>query len=258
MDIKTSLQNLGLNKKQIGIYLTLLQLGTANIQEIARKALIKRTTTYSILDTLIQKGLVSFVQKGAHREYFAEDPKKIPALFEERKRKLKTEQNAFVEILPELLSIYNIKGIKPKIRTYEGLEGIKKIFDESIELKLKEEMLVYSAYESTSKYLDQYIKDYITTRVRRGLNQRCIAEFSQQSLELQTNDGKELRITRLINKEQFPLYNQIIIYGNKLYIASYKDLLGIIIESSAIANTQKTIFELAWIAAGLEHKTITV
>jgi len=254
MDKETRLLNLGLNKNQVEIYLTLLQLGSARIQEIANKTLVKRTTVYSILDALIQKGLISYSQKGAHREYFAENPKKIPTYFEEQEKKIKSEQKTFKEILPELLAIYNIKGIKPKIRTYEGLTGIKKIFDESIELKLNEEMLVYSAYESTSKYLEQYLKDYIAIRVKRGLNQKCIAEYSQQSLELQANDQKELRITRLISKEQFPLYNQIIIYGNKLYIASYKDLLGIIIESSAIANTQKTIFGLAWLAAGLELK----
>jgi len=254
MDIETNLQNLGLNEKQTVVYLTLLQLGTANIQEIAQKSLTKRTTAYSILDTLIQRGLVSFAQKGAHREYFAENPKKIPAFFEEREQKFKTEQKAFTEILPELLSIYNIKGVKPKIRTYEGLEGIKRIFDESIELKLNEEMLVYSAYESVNKYLKQYIKDYIERRVKKGLAQRCIAELSPQSLSLQANDEKELRITKLIDKDHFPLFNQIIIFGNKVYIASYKDLLGIVIESSTIARNQKSIFELAWIAAGLENK----
>lgn len=254
MDIETNLQNLGLSTNQVKIYLTLLQLGSANIQEIAKKAVIKRTTAYSILDTLLQKGLISFSQKGAHREYFAENPKKIPVLFQQQEQKIKSEQKAFSEILPELLSIYNVKGIKPKIRTYEGLEGIKKIFDESIELKLNEEMLVYSAYETVNKYLKQYIKDYIERRIKKGLKQKCIAESSPQSLVLKANDEKELRITKLVDKNRFPLANQIIIYGNKIYIASYKDLMGIIIESSAIAKTQKSIFELAWIAAGLENK----
>ncbi|MCX6740773.1 MAG: MarR family transcriptional regulator [Candidatus Parcubacteria bacterium] len=254
MSIESKLTNLGLNKNQVKIYLTLLQLGSANIQDIAQKAAIKRTTAYSILDTLLQKGLVNFSAKGAHREYYAENPKKIPALFEEQEKKIQTEQKAFKEILPELLSIYNIKGVKPKIRTYEGLEGIKKIFNESIEVKIDEEMLVYSAYEEVNKYLQQYIKEYIASRVKKGLKQRCIAENSAQTNELLKADIKELRQTRLINKDRFPLSNQVIIYGNKIYIASYKDLLGIIIESSTIARTQKSIFELAWIAAGLETK----
>lgn len=254
MSIESKLTNLGLNKNQVKIYLTLLQLGSANIQDIAQKAAIKRTTAYSILDTLLQKGLVNFSAKGAHREYYAENPKKIPAVFQDQQKKIQTEEKAFKEILPELLSIYNVKGVKPKIRTYEGLEGIKKIFDESIEVKLDEEMLVYSAYEEVNKYLQQYIREYIQNRVKRGLKQRCIAEITSQAKELQANDAKELRITRLIDKNRFPLLNQVIIYGNKIYIASYKDLLGIIIESSTIAMTQKSIFELAWIAAGLETK----
>ncbi|MDD5341597.1 MAG: helix-turn-helix domain-containing protein [Patescibacteria group bacterium] len=254
MDINTRLLNLGLKKNQVKIYLTLLQLGSANIQEVADKAQIKRTTTYSILDSLIKRGFISFSQKGTHREYFAENPKKITAYFKQQEEKIRNEEDAFSELMPELLSFYNIRGIKPKIRTYEGLDGIKAIFDESIESKYNEDMLVYSAYESTTKYLEQYIKEYIVRRVKKGLKQRCLAELSSQSMELQKNDGEELRITRLISKEKFPLFNQIIIYGNKVFIASYKDLLSIIIESSAIARTQKTIFELAWIGSESENK----
>ena len=81
MDIKTSLEQLGLKDRQIEIYLALLQMGEATIQEIAAKTKIKRTTVYSVLDNLVSKGLVTFIDKDWHRAYFAENPKKVLVYF---------------------------------------------------------------------------------------------------------------------------------------------------------------------------------
>ena len=253
MDFEKALQELDLHPHQVKVYATLLQMGSSNIQEIAAKSEIKRTTAYSILDSLVQKGLVTYAQKGIHRQYSVENPKKIPALLEEKKRKIE-------EALPELISFYNIKSAKPIIRTYEGLEGIKRGFEETIDLKSGEETLVYSSYGtlnlySVNKFLREYIKDYIRRRAERGITQRCIAEDSPDARELKSNDKKDLRITRLVNREKFPFSNQIVIFRNKMFIASYRDLLGVIIESTEIAKTQRAIFELAWIGAE-RYKTI--
>jgi len=250
MDIATVLQAVGLNENQVAVYITLLQMGSGEIQDIARKSGVKRTTAYSVLDVLMQEGLVSFVQKGAHREYFAEDPRKLPKLLEEEKRRLNRKQERITEALPELASLYNAHATKPKIRFYEGIDGIKQMFEETLELKSGTEMLAFSSAESIHEYLRDYVPYYLEQRVAKGIRQRAIAEDSPEAREHQKNDAKELRQTRLVDREQFPFSNEINIFGNKVMIASYKDLLGVIIESVEVARTQKAIFELAWIGAG--------
>ncbi len=66
-------------------------------------------------------------------------------------------------------------------------------------------------------------------------------------------DKEELRQCRLIDIEKFPFKNQINIFGNKIMIASYRDQMGVIIESKEIADTQRAIFELAWLGAASER-----
>jgi sugar-specific transcriptional regulator TrmB len=251
MDIKIAVEKLGLNPNQAALYLTVLQMGSANIQEISQKSAIKRTTAYSILDNLIQRGLVIFRQKGAHREYFAENPRKVTSLIERQMMQLEDRKKNIVEILPELASLYNVHATKPKVRTYEGIEGIKSVFEETLSLKRGEETLAYASYQIIHGYLYEFIQDYIKRRASRGITQRCIAEDSEISREeLIQNDKRDLRETRLIDKEKFPFeVDQINIYGNRMFIASYKDLLAVVIESSALANTQRSIFELAWLGA---------
>ena len=249
MDLKTSLEQIGLKENQIKTYLTLLQMGEANIQEIAAKTKIKRTTTYSILDVLVAKGLVVFVDKGYHRAYYAENPKKVSLYFQEKQREIKDQEKRFSDILPELNSLYNVHATKPKIRFYEGVEGLKQIFEETLELKKGEETLAYSSAELVHDYLDEYIKDYLVRRATKGITQRAIVKDSPEARVHQKNDKVELRKTIIIDGEKFPFSNEINIYANKLSIISYKELLGVIIESGEISKTQKAIFELAWLGA---------
>ncbi len=147
-------------------------------------------------------------------------------------------------------SFYNTQTKKPKIRFYEGIEGIKLVLNETLDIPAGEEILAYSSAESIHQYLgDEYVSYYLSMRIKKRIRQRAIAEDSEEAREHQKNDIQELRKTRLINQELFPFSNEINIFKNKICIISYKDLLGIIIESTEIAKTQKSIFELAWLGA---------
>ena len=251
MEIDQTIEKLGLNQNQTAVYLTLLQMGQGQIQEIAETANQKRTTVYSILDHLIQKGLVNMIDKSQHREYFAENPEKIPGLIDREIENKKLEQQNIQEILPELASLYNSHATKPKIRTYEGLEGIKQVFDETLLLPKGTETLAFASYSVIKSHLKEYITGFIARRAAKGITQRCISEDTPEAREdLLKNDARDKRLTRLVNKDKFPIsVDQINIFGNKIFIASYKDMVAIVIESKPIATAMRSIFELAWLGA---------
>ncbi len=77
MHIERVLDELGLHEKRGKGYLACLELGTAAVHEIAKKAEIKRTTAYEILEGLLKEGLVSTTAKGRTRIYVAERPAKL-------------------------------------------------------------------------------------------------------------------------------------------------------------------------------------
>lgn len=251
MELEQLLKEFDLNDKQIKIYITLLQMGEGTIQEIARKTAIKRTTVYSVLDTLVQRNLVAINKKGSHRNYIAEDPKRLPNIFNEERRKLENQHNKLIEALPVLASLYNAGATRPKISVYEGIEGIKTIFEDTLLLPQGTETYAYASYTDIRSHLGDYILDYIKRRVEKGITQRAIVEDSPLVREeILKNDQKELRKTRLVNKDQFPLpLDQINIYGNKIFIASFTDMVAILIESAPIAKAMKSIFELSWLGA---------
>lgn len=250
MDIKSSLSQLGLRERQIDTYLALLQMGEAMVQDLANKTKIKRTTVYSILDGLVSKGLAVFVDKGFHRFYYAENPKKVLIYFKDQKENIQNQEKKFSEILPELSGLYNLSGTKPKIRYYEGVEGLKQIYEETLLLWPKEEILAYGQAELIHKILgDEWVKNYLARRRKAKIFQRAIIEDSTLGREHQKNDKNENRQTVLVPQDKFPFVNEINIFGNKLSIVSFKEQIGVIIESADVAKTQRAIFELAWLGA---------
>ena len=75
---------------------------------------------------------------------------------------------------------------------------------------------------------------------------RAIVEDSELGRKHKEQDKEELRKTRLVPKEKFPFKNEINIYGDKVMIASYADLMAVVLESKDVAQTQRAFFELAW------------
>ena len=250
MDIEGSLAQIGLSKNQIKVYLALLQLGQGTIQEITLKSKIKRTSVYNALDNLTARDLVTFQDKGWHRQYFAESPKKVLLTFKNEQRSSIEKEKKFMEILPELNSLFNAEAEKPKIKFYDGMDGIRQIYDELMVTTSNAEMLAYGSAVNISKYFGtQWLENYHQTRVKRKISVRAVLEDSPDGQSFKQEDRKENRQTRLIPKEKFPFSNLINILGNKVFIISFKNQLGVIIESTDVAQTQRSFFKLAWLGA---------
>ncbi|OQB06669.1 MAG: hypothetical protein BWY19_00017 [bacterium ADurb.Bin212] len=238
--IVEKLAGIGIEEKPARVYLATLEIGGGLASEIAQKAGIERTHTYHLLEQLIREGLVYRSEKGNKLIFMAQSPKKIGQLIESRLEQAKN-------LIPELLMLEGSNTTKPKIKLYEGIEGIKQLFEETLDLPRGTETLAYSSAESIHDYLKEYVPQYLKRRVRKGISQRAIAENSEEAREHQKMDAEESRQTRLVDRNKFPFKNEINIFGNKIMIASYRDLMGVIIESKEIADTQRAIFELAWL-----------
>ena len=66
-----------------------------------------------------------------------------------------------------------------------------------------------------------------------------------------------MRETAMVPADKYYFSPEINIYDNKVMIASWKEKLGIIIESSEISDAMKKVFELAWAEAKRLDKELT-
>lgn len=241
-----ALLTLGFSDKEASVYLALLQLGKGTVSEIGRKAQINRTTGYDILDSLVSRGLARISGKEPKQEYVAEPPDKILKLLEEQTKRDQEQLQAAKQIVPQLKSIHNQEG-RPQVRFYEGKEGLEAVYEDT--LTAKETILAYANVDDMHKALPNYFPKYYHRRANKKIAIRAILPNNQAGIARAKEDRFELRESALVPADKFYFTPEINVYDNKVMIASWREKLGIIIESSEIADAMKKIFQLAWAEA---------
>lgn len=239
MHVQKTIERLGLKPGEVQAYLASLNLGEATISEIAQKAQIPRTSVQIIVHNLQKRGLINFYIKRRRKYWIAENPEKLLTT-------LKEQEVALKEVLPELQALRHDTGIKPTIKFYSGIDGIKNILNDIIETKHNISSL--TSMEDAVMLLSGDFSDFIERRYARHLKVRFLTNRSPDTIALKRRDDKELRHTKFL-PDDFKLKNANFIYGDKVAIISLNKKLpvGIIIEDKDIADTQTALFEAVWI-----------
>lgn len=239
------LYDLGLSETEAKVYLATLELGGSYVSQIAKKAGVNRVASYHTLDNLVKMGVVSTFTKDRLKYYSVESPR---ILVDKQKEKLEKAK----KLLPELLSITNALVYKPKIQYYEGLQGIKNIFEDT--LTAEGELLGYTNLGKLPTVItEEYTREYAQRKIAQGIKTRMLSPHSEAALnylEEYYPQGFDPNLVEIlfVNPKQFMFEYEINIYGNKVSIVSLKqsEMLGLILESPVYAQTQRSIFNLAW------------
>ena len=241
----------GFSEKEAKVYLALLELGEGNIAKITQKSGIKRATVYLEIEALKSKGYVSLVKRRGRNIFLAENPLRI----EEHLRE-KTE--AVSKLMPELLSIANAMDHKPKVRYFEGIEGVKEVYKDTLQYKGTEILGWYS--DDRIDYFDKsFILDYYMQK--RIANKIPLRMFAVQSTFMNTMNAKDpahLRQMKIIKSDQFFFSAEINLYSkDKIAIIAHRENIALIIESKKIHDTLKSIFEIMWLSQPETNKTLS-
>ncbi len=245
-NLKPYLIEMGLNDKEAQVYLALLEMGKGTVSNIAQKAGIQRTTGYSILDGLANKGLVIISGKKPKQEYIAEPPEKIAQFLKTNIAQLQEQLKKAQNIAPQLKSILK-SGSKAQVKFYEGEKGLKEVYENT--LTSSEEIKAFATLDDMYLALPGYFPDYFKRRAKKKIPIKAILPSTEMAKTRIKQDRAELRTSILVPKDKYYFSPEINIYDNKVMIASWREKLGIIIESEEIADALKKIYELAWLGA---------
>lgn len=231
------LSQLGFSPNEAKVYLAGLELGLASAQEIAQKAGVKRTTCYSVLGYLLNRGVVAKTKVHNKTRFIAEPPERLLSLTHEIQTRLK---NA----LPQLEAIYNKKDTKPKITFFEGPKAIQAVYDDT----LREQPAEILEWNTDAYFGSPNVNPhYIEKRVGLGIHARRIAGAgSQWDVKHRFLDEKELAETRVVPRTQFWPGIEVNIYRDKIAFLNYAENMSVIIASKPIAEAMRQAYELSW------------
>ncbi len=247
MNIQKVLEEFGLNKTKGGVYLAALSVGTGTAREVSVQAGLPRTTTHEILTQLHAMGLVSLTTRGRTRIYTAEDPQKLKNILKEKERKLEA-------VLPELASLLNTTGVRPHIRFYAGVSGIKTVFADTLTCRSKILRGILSMEDLYRVPGPEYMAWYVKERVNTGLTLQVIRSEQKEVAEVWPASESEKRELRYApNNLIFPM--TVYLYDNKVgLIGTQKENFGMIIESADLYHTLNNLFAITWEVSRIAKK----
>ncbi len=256
IELEKILQDIGFNEKESRVFLTLLQLNEALPSSISRLTQIKRPTTYLILENLEKKGLVSHIKRSGNLYFQACKPEYLIEKQRELFKKSERQLNELEKILPELNLLRSDSYNTPQMSVYRGKEGLIQIMEDT--LTVKDKMLYcWSNIElNVFTLLKDYYPTYISKKIHKKVFLKGVFNYSNGALRFKQQSKNELREVYLISEEKFPIHNEINIYDDKISIISPTDQVGVIIQNSHIANTQRSIFKLAFEYAKILEKDL--
>ncbi len=153
----------GLTKEQATVYQNLIKEGFLLARKIALNTGLKRGLVYKTLEQLVDMGLVEKREDlGKIAIFHATHPSKLKELLGKREQELKTAETSLQGIMNQLVSDYNLFSGKPNVQFFEGVEGIKKVLEDS--LSTQTEIYTYADVESIEKYISTINKEYVTKR----------------------------------------------------------------------------------------------
>lgn len=229
------LEELGLSKGEIKVYLTLLELGSSKVGVIIEKSKMASSAVHNSLNSLKEKGLISYVKKGEIKHYQAVPPKQIVDFIEDKKKQL-------LEILPALELKQKLSQERQEAEIFEGTKGIMAMLNALIEDGRKgDEYRFFATFlEEKNEEIQKFFRKFDLKRAEKGLIVKGIAPLKIKSLFV----GRKVLKIKFVN---FPIPSDISIFKNKVALIAWGDKpVGYLIRSPQIYSMFKNFFESIW------------
>ncbi len=244
MALEDDLRRLGIEGKQARFYLAALELGQAPVRQIARTAGISRTNAYDVLARLLQRGLVTQVERGRQRKNYvvAEEPARLQRMLDEQRQTLDS-------MLPELQSLYNRSAVRPRVRFYEGREGIRTVLDGTLGCHSKELLGILSMGDLFNVPGRPEMEDLVRRRIAAGVSLKVLRSREKDVGDIWPTRAVDLRELRYVPPGTV-FTMTLYIYDDKVsIISSRRENFGMTIESQEFAETQRNLFMVLWQAS---------
>ncbi len=243
--LENSLVDLGLHKKEVMVYLSLVKGGFSTAAQTAHDTGLPRQTVYSILEKLVNEEFVEQGDKRGVKQFFA-DPSKVLSIIDKRQHSLETDKRVLEKEMAELLLVQTKNSFFPKIQYYEGRQGLIRLFNNILGQYKKGESKNFRGYgiNKMREALGDYLFEFVKKRGEFDIQTRLFIGQGPDDFNI---TDKESAFGRNVKRLEIKPQNAALyVVGQKVYLFSYPDQVGVMIENKNIADLLKNVFDDHW------------
>ncbi len=241
------LQEVGLSENESLVFLALNAMGPAPAATVARASKVKRSTTYFVLEQLVERGIVLPTRGGKADIYRALEPQQVVDFYS---RKLESLRDAIpdlerlrrTEITLPTHQIYRDSEIRGKLLAIaEGVQGETLTWINPLNLRRSKLDSVYAKLFSILQDRRSFVRVLAP-------NLPSLAKFIEQ-------DAVSYRATRLLPMELFPQEIDTFLIDDWIITILPESSAAVVENSGSLSSSRRRIFEASWEFAGLHHKS---
>jgi len=236
-EITEVLTQFGLNKKDQDVYLALLQTNQITTTPLATLVNLPTTTVQSVVNRLVDQGLIKTSTRKSRHVYEAYDPIVLKKILERQTQDVSG-------VIPLLKKLKTESTISPKIKVYFR-ERMTDIFHQALGCKSK---LVYEIVSAHDFQLILGEKFHFTRRrVKDNVHLKSlrIEKYEIKKYSRKTH-VRELREAKFLPRE-LTFRGSLMFWDNTVaFFTTKEEGLAWTVESKTMRQTIEQIFELLW------------
>ncbi|MFA6269204.1 MAG: helix-turn-helix domain-containing protein [archaeon] len=246
--LNESLRKLGLTEGEINVYLALLDLGESTKTALAKKSNVAPSNVYDITNRLIEKGLVSKMEKNGVAHFSPANPQRLIDFVEDKHKEIEEEKTEVQNVLPQLLSKFGKTKKALKIESFYGWQGLATVFRDLLsECNAGDENLIFGASTGTNpKQADLFFNKYSRMREKKKIFTKIIFNEDVRN--------RPERISFFLKSKQYDVRfiesktpSEIIVYHNCAIILILTDEpIAVRFNGDEVAKSFRAYFELMW------------
>jgi HTH-type transcriptional regulator, sugar sensing transcriptional regulator len=228
--LKEQLTKAGLTGNESKVYLELLKHKELTANELSKKISIDRTLTYTLINNLIEKGLISYIIKQNKKFFKSEKPENLL-------NPIKEKEFFISNLITKLNKIQKENYSSHEVKIFEGKEGLRILF------KLIFNNKHFISFGGTGRAYDQI---YEMQAIIKTLNKK---DFSGKMIIQEKYKNHEVTKQNIIKTKYSQIQSEATttIFGNyvSIHLAKEKPLI-ILIKNKDIADSYRNQFEILW------------
>ncbi|MFA6073284.1 MAG: helix-turn-helix domain-containing protein [Candidatus Woesearchaeota archaeon] len=245
--ISQELEQIGLNKSEIKVYLSLLKLGASTTGPIINDSKTANSKIYEVLEKLIQKGLVSYFTKENVKHYKATNPNMLKEYLNEKAEKIEKEKEKLAKLLPLLMSFSQEKEEEKEAVIFSGSRGVKTAFTNLVdELNPDEEVHIMGVYDFGKSFMNSAIY-FQKIRSNKKIKAKFLINPEAKHIANEFEKYPPVEIRYLPKGTFTPAI--FLIYKDKVIINIAKEMTFFVLKSKSAKETFDAYFNLMWTTA---------
>ncbi|MBS3162545.1 hypothetical protein J4467_01355 [Candidatus Woesearchaeota archaeon] len=226
----------GLSENQARVYLEIIQSPGRSGSNISKSLSIDRSFVYDIINSLINKGLVSYVVNGKIKVFYPSDPENLIKEIDEKKIKA-------LNLIEEIKKLQEKNKSENEVKVYEGKAGLKAYVREFLDCDNFYTLGgggTLNILEVLKYDYPNYIKEFEQKKIKGSLitsekNKKIMGSIYPKS------SVKIRNLEHLDSSVSFSIFN------NKLAIYSAEEKpFVLIINNKEISSSLKNYFDHLW------------